>query len=44
VDDVQGGRSAGVQVLLVDREGQAGDPDVPTVRDLTGVLGVLGLG
>jgi HAD superfamily hydrolase (TIGR01549 family) len=44
VDDVQGGRSAGLQVLLVDREGQAGDPDVPTVRDLTGVLGVLGLG
>jgi HAD superfamily hydrolase (TIGR01662 family) len=39
--DVVGARNAGVDVLLVDRPGTAGDVDCPVIRDLWGVWGAL---
>ena len=43
VDDVEGATSAGVAVALVVREGDIPKVDVPTIRDLRGMLGLAGL-
>lgn len=40
--DVVGARKAGLDVLLVDRDGTAGDRDCLVIRDLWGVLDYLG--
>jgi HAD superfamily hydrolase (TIGR01549 family) len=39
--DVAGARNAGVDVLLLDRPGTAGDVDCPVIRDLWGIWGAL---
>ena len=40
--DVVGARNAGVDVLLLDRPGTAGEVDCPVIRDLWGIWGALG--
>jgi putative hydrolase of the HAD superfamily len=40
--DVLGARSAGVDAALLDRDGAAGDRDCPVIRDLWGVLDLIG--
>lgn len=40
--DVVGARNAGVDVALLDRDGRAGDADCTVIRDLRGVLELLG--
>jgi HAD superfamily hydrolase (TIGR01662 family) len=40
--DVVGGRSAGLDVVLLDREGTANKPDCPVIHDLWGLFGLLG--
>jgi putative hydrolase of the HAD superfamily len=39
--DVIGARNAGLDVALLDREGAAGDPDCPVIRDLWGLFDLL---
>ena len=40
--DVVGARSAGLDVVLLDRKGSAGEPDCPVVGDLWGLFDLLG--
>lgn len=40
--DVAGARAAGLDAALLDRHGRADHPDCPVIRDLWGVLGLLG--
>jgi putative hydrolase of the HAD superfamily len=40
--DVVGARSAGLDAALLDRHGTANSPDCPVIRDLWGVLNLLG--
>lgn len=42
--DVVGARNAGVDVILLDRDGTAGDLDCPVIRDLWGVFDWVGEG
>jgi putative hydrolase of the HAD superfamily len=42
VHDVVGARSAGLDAVLLDREGTAGEPDCPVIHDLGGLLELLG--
>lgn len=39
--DVVGARNAGIDVVLLDRRGRAGDQDCPVIADLRGVLSLL---
>lgn len=39
--DVVGARNAGLDVVLLDRNGKAGAPDCPVIGDLHGLLGLL---
>jgi HAD superfamily hydrolase (TIGR01662 family) len=39
--DIVGARSAGLDVALLDREGKAGEPDCPVIRDLWGLFDLL---
>ncbi len=39
--DVVGARAAGIQPILLDREGKAGDADCPVIKDLWGLLDCL---
>jgi len=41
--DVAGARNAGLDVVLLDRDGTARDPGCPTIRDLRGVLDLLAI-
>ncbi|HNS51785.1 MAG TPA: HAD family hydrolase [Anaerolineae bacterium] len=40
--DVVGARSAGIAAALLDRDGRADHPDCPVIRDLGGILALLG--
>ena len=40
--DVVGARSAGLDVVLLDRKGSAGEPDCPVIGDLWGLFDLLG--
>jgi HAD superfamily hydrolase (TIGR01662 family) len=40
--DVKGARNAGLDVVLLDREGVAGSPDCHTISDLRGLFDILG--
>jgi putative hydrolase of the HAD superfamily len=40
--DVVGARNAGIEAVLLDREGAVGDVDCPVIRDLWGVFDLLG--